>query len=49
MIDDKEYNALMKKIKEATKRVAKDPEYAKKLLMSTGMYTKTGRLKKRFR
>ena len=48
-MNDKEYNALMKKIKESTKRAARDPEYAKKILMSTGMYTKTGKLKKRFR
>ncbi len=48
-MNDKEYNALMKKIKETTERVKKDPEYAKKILMLTGMYTKTGKLKKRFR
>jgi len=48
-MNDKEYNALMKKIKEATKRAGKDPEYARKILMATGMYTPTGRLKKRFR
>lgn len=48
-MNDKEYNALMKKIKEAGDRVKRDPEYALKLLISTGMYTKTGKLKKRFR
>lgn len=48
-MNDDEYNALMKKIKEATERAKRDPEYARKLLMLTGMYTPTGRLKKRFR
>lgn len=48
-MNDREHKLLTEKIKEAGERAKRDPEYAKKLLMSTGMYTKTGRLKKRFR
>lgn len=40
---------LTKKMKEATARCKVDKEYARQLLQATGMYTPTGRLKKRFR
>ncbi len=48
-MNEREHEALMKKIKEETAKVKKDKAYALKLLISTGMYTPTGRLKKRFR
>lgn len=48
-MNDREHELLVKKIKEATERAKRDPKYARTLLISTGMYTKTGRLKKRFR
>lgn len=38
--------AAMKKI---SAKAAKDPAYSLKLLVGTGMYTKTGKLKKQFR
>ena len=36
-------------MKRASERADKDPAYSLKLLIGTGMYTKTGKLKKQFR
>jgi hypothetical protein len=33
----------------AGERSAKDPSYARRLLLATGMYTKSGKIKKQFR
>lgn len=46
---DKEHKALSDYIKKCTERVKTDKEYARKLLIATGMYTPTDKLKKRFR
>lgn len=35
-------------MKRASERADKDPAYSLKLLIGTGMYTKTGKLKKQF-
>lgn len=48
-MNEREHKNLSDAIKKATKRVKTDKEYAKQLLFSTGMYTKKGKLKKRFR
>ena len=36
-------------MKRTADRARKDPAYRMKLLLATGMYTKTGKLKKQFR
>jgi hypothetical protein len=41
-----EHKLLTAKIKEATKEVSKDPKKAREMLMQTGFYTPTGKLKK---
>jgi hypothetical protein len=43
---NKEHKLLSAKIKEATREVSKDPKKAKEMLMQTGFYTPTGKLKK---
>ena len=39
----------MEALRKARERAAKDPAYGMKLLLSTGMYTKSGKIKKQFR
>jgi len=51
-MDIKEETAVkreIKTLKKAAKKVCGSPESAKKFLMSLGMYTKGGKLKKKFR
>lgn len=40
---------FLKAMKKISAKAAKDPAYSLKLLVGTGMHTKTGKLKKRFR
>jgi hypothetical protein len=43
---NKEHKLLSDKIEEARKEVSKDPKKAREMLMQTGFYTPTGKLKK---
>ncbi len=36
-------------IRKGMKRASKDPAYGRELLLATGMYTKSGKIKKQFR
>ena len=44
-----EANKQIENIRKLRERVKTDPELAKRLLLRTGMYTPTGKLKKQFR
>lgn len=48
-MNEREHKLLSKEMKRLKKEVSNNPEKARELLMSTGMYTKTGKLKKIFR
>lgn len=46
---DKEYKVFSNKIKQMSKDICSSEEKAKEHLFKTGFYTKTGKLKKKFR
>lgn len=48
-MNETQHKNLSEAIRKATERVKTDKEYARQLLFATGMYTKTGKLKRRFR
>jgi len=48
-MEPKEYDALMKQIKEKQKEVQNSKEAAKKYLIELGLLTPKGNLKKRFK
>ena len=45
----KDFDETMRALRIARERASKDPAYALDLLYRTGMYTKTGKIKKQFR
>ena len=48
-MNEREHKNFSEYVKKCTKRAKADKEYARKMLMSTGMYTPTGKLKKEFK
>lgn len=46
---NKEHKAFSNKIKQMSKEICKSKENSKEYLYKTGFYTKTGKLKKKFR
>lgn len=48
-MSDNEKKLYLKKIKEYTKKVTSSPEEAKAFLQKTGIYTKSGNLKKEYK
>jgi hypothetical protein len=45
----RDYSADLAAMKRTAARARKNPAYARKLILATGMYTKGGKLKKQFR
>ena len=45
----RDYSKELAGMKRTIAKADKDPAYAMKLILMTGMYTKTGKLKKQFR
>ena len=45
----KDIEDTLEALRFAGERSAKDPSYARRLLLATGMYTKSGKIKKQFR
>ena len=47
--DKSEPQATLEAIRKTMERARKDPAYERSLLLATGMYTKSGKIKKQFR
>ncbi|MCX6857712.1 MAG: hypothetical protein NTV80_22740 [Verrucomicrobia bacterium] len=45
----RDYSEDLAAMKRTAERARKDPTYRRQLLIATGMYTKSGKLKKQFR
>lgn len=48
-MNDTNRKNLIKKMKETAERCKTDKEFARKVLLATGIYTPTGRLKKMYK
>ena len=48
-MNEREYKIFSEYIRKCTERVKTDKKYARQVLLSTGVYTNKGKLKKRFR
>lgn len=47
--DKSEAQATLEAMRKTMARARKDPAYGRELLLATGMYTKSGKIKKQFR